>query len=149
MKRLSDIIDRVMRSEAQPEAAPSLPELRALAAKATPGPWQVIADELPCYLGAPHITRRIFAAWDHPQLKGPLGVVNCSVGLPGIEGERAQHFVHIDADDADFIAAANPTAVLALCDRLERLEAALRRVAKFGVYEPAGPAAHIAREALK
>lgn len=82
----------------------------------TAGPWQVIETNIPHRLGGHHVERRIFATWDHPQLKGPLGVVNHSVGVGAEEGLPSIHLVQIDAPDAAFIAAANPLAIRTLLD---------------------------------
>lgn len=90
----------------------------ALAAKPTPGPYRVITDEIPHKLGGTHKERRIFTTWDHPQLKGPLGVVNHSFGLGAKDGDPAVHMVAISEADAAYIAACSP-------DRLERILTAL------------------------
>lgn len=71
----------------------------------TRGPWRVVVDEHPHSNGGTHVERRIFTEWDHPQLKGPMGVVNMSVGL-GAEKKGARHFVSLSAADAALIAAA-------------------------------------------
>lgn len=94
-------------------------ELKKLAEAATPGDWQVIETDLPCRLGRPHIERRIFTAKDHPQLKAPYPVVNGSVAL-GTDETPVHHMVSIRAEDAAFIAAANPDSVLALIAEVER-----------------------------
>ena len=106
--------------------------LRQLAEAATSGPWQVITDEHPHYHGGTHKERRIFTVWHHPQLKGPWGIVNNSVGIGAEKGGPARHMVSIEEKNADYIAAANPTAILALLDTidvqrrlLERAEAVL------------------------
>ncbi|MCK8667232.1 ead/Ea22-like family protein [Pseudomonas azerbaijanoccidens] len=87
--------------------------LKDLAEVATQGGWQVIETELPCRLGRPHVERRIFTTKDHPQLKAPWPVVNGSVAL-GTDESPVHHMVSMTAEDAAFIAAANPAAVLAL-----------------------------------
>jgi hypothetical protein len=94
----------------------------ALAAKPTPGPWLVHVKEIPHMYGGKHVERRIFTTWNHPQLKGPIGVVNGSVGVPAEKGEPAVHMVSIEAVDAAFIAACSP-------DRIRRLLAAARQSA--------------------
>ncbi|MGF6669167.1 hypothetical protein [Pseudomonas monsensis] len=88
-------------------------KLKKLAEAATQGGWQVIETELPCRLGLPHVERRIFTTKDHPQLKAPYPVVNGSVAL-GTDETPVHHMVSMTAEDAAFIAAANPAAVLAL-----------------------------------
>ena len=100
-------------------------ELKRLAESATSGDWQVIETELPCRLGLPHIERRIFTAKDHPQLKAPYPVVNGSVAL-GTDETPVHHMVSIRAEDAAFIAAANPDAVLALIAEVEVLREEVR-----------------------
>jgi hypothetical protein len=55
----------------------------------TLGPWQVAEDKRPYSIKrlsgqmhhGEHTERRIFTAWDHPQLKAPQGVVNSSVAV--------------------------------------------------------------------
>ena len=74
--------------------------------KHTPGPWQVITDEHPHFAGGKHIERRIFTAWDHPQMKGPTGVVNLSIGIGAEKGDKARPLVSISEADARLIAAA-------------------------------------------
>lgn len=98
-------------------------ELKKAAECATQGEWQVIETEFPCRIGSPHIERRIFTVKDHPQLKGPYPVVNGSVAL-GTEEFPVYHIVSISEQDAAFIAAANPSAVLALIAENERVNAA-------------------------
>ena len=94
-------------------------ELKRLAEAATQGEWQVIETELPCRIVRPHVERRIFTAKDHPQLKAPYPVVNGSVAL-GTDETPVHHMVSMIAEDAAFIAAANPTAVMALIAENER-----------------------------
>ena len=94
-------------------------ELKRLAEAATQGEWQVIETELPCRIGRPHVERRIFTAKDHPQLKAPYPVVNGSVAL-GTDETPVHHMVSMTAEDAAYIAAANPAAVLALIAENER-----------------------------
>lgn len=72
----------------------------------TPGPWQVVTDEHPHHLGGKHIQRRIFTEWDHPQLKGPLGVVNVHLCVGAKQGDPAVRFVNINDGDASLISAA-------------------------------------------
>lgn len=92
---------------------PDLATLKVVAEAATQGEWQVIETELPCGIGRPHVERRIFTVKDHPQLKGPYPIVNGSVAL-GTDESPVHHMVSMKAEDAAFIAAANPAAVLAL-----------------------------------
>ncbi|WP_252958977.1 ead/Ea22-like family protein [Pseudomonas simiae] len=99
---------------------PDLAHLQQLAEAATQGEWQVIETELPCRIGRPHVERRIFTVKDHPQLKGPYPIVNGSVAL-GTDESPVHHMVSITATDAEFIAAANPSVVLALITEIERL----------------------------
>lgn len=105
------------------EKALEAPELTA-------GPRQVVEEKIPHRLGGHHVKRRIFATWYHPQLKGPLGVVNHSVGIGAEEGSPSIHLVQIDAPDAAFIAAANPLSIRTL---LDAHASALRDAAKLRV----------------
>ena len=93
-------------------------ELKRLADAATQGEWQVIETELPCRLGLSHIERRIFTVKDHPQLEAPYPVVNGSVAL-GTDETPVHHMVSMTAENAAFIAAANPEAIKALIEELE------------------------------
>jgi len=89
----------------------TLTEFRALASKATPGEWwrRISQTGLCAYLYADgHLLADLHSYTEGP---GP---------------DRAQR----DANAA-WIAAASPTAILALIERLERAEAALRPFAKF------------------
>lgn len=99
-----------------------LAHLQQLAKAATQGEWQVIETELPCRIGRPHVERRIFTVKDHPQLKAPYPIVNGSVAL-GTDESPVHHMVSITAQDAEFIAAANPAAVLALVSEIIALRA--------------------------
>lgn len=74
--------------------------------KITRGPWQVIREEHPHHLGGKHVEFRIFTTWSHPQLKGPMPVVNGSVGVGAEKGGPPRHMVWIDEADAYLIAAA-------------------------------------------
>ena len=95
-------------------------ELReALAAGPTEGPWGVEITEHPYKLNEiqrTHIERRIFTKWDHPQLKGPIGVVNRSIGLGGI------NFTSIEEVDAAYIAACDPSTIRTLLDERDAAE---------------------------
>ena len=93
-----------------------LDELERLAREATPGPWccESCGEERADGLGD---TRLICApSNDHP------GKTQC---LAAMEGHPSEY-----ANDAAFIAAANPAAVLALIERLRVAEAAVRVFAK-------------------
>ena len=83
-------------------------DLRARAEAATPRPWEqngmdVVAD-----------TRR--------QVCCGQGVFECC-GIPDIEGDVFPVVGRCELTDAAFIAAANPTTILALCDALEARDA--------------------------
>lgn len=95
----------------------------ALAARPTPGPWQVITDEHPHYLGGRHIERRIGTTWHDPQIKGPTAVVNQSLGIGAEKGDKGITFVSIERQDADYIAKANPDRITRVLAELERLQA--------------------------
>lgn len=87
----------------------------------TPGPWVVVTTSHPHCLGGKHVERRIFTGWDHPQMKGPIGVVNTSVGLGAEKGGPAIHMVSLREEDARLIAAAPD-----LFEALQAAEFALR-----------------------
>lgn len=106
----------------QTYAGHTLAEIKAAAEAATPGPWQIITDEHPHYLGRKHRERRVFTTWKHPQLGDFAPVVNGSVGIPSAKGEKPIHMVSIEANNANHIAAANPATVLSLAARIEYLE---------------------------
>lgn len=76
--------------------------------KATPGEWQVIEDSIPWSFSdgrtGNHTQRRIFTAWDHPQLKGPVGVTNIAYGIGLHDAEKkGVQFVSMSREDADAI----------------------------------------------
>ena len=96
------------------ESPPPAPTLRELAERATPGPWVHAAPG------------EVAIVW-----AGSIIVADC--GNKGVSKSDA---------DADFIAAANPAAVLALYAELDQLRAALREaqraVAKCHAFAVAG-----------
>ncbi|MGO2201206.1 hypothetical protein [Pseudomonas helleri] len=96
-------------------------ELKRLADAATQGEWQVVETKLPCRLGLAHIERRIFTVKDHPQLEASYPIVNGSVAL-GTDETPVHHMVSMTAENAAFIAAANPVAIKALIDENEQLK---------------------------
>jgi hypothetical protein len=97
-----------------------LAQMRALVDAATDGPWEVLAEPHPDYPVA--VERRIITTWHHPQLKGPVGVVNHATVVDG----KMQ--VSIDAADAEFIAAARSFVPDALAE-IERLAGENDRIA--------------------
>lgn len=107
-------------------AGRTLAEIKAAAEAATPGPWKTVTDEHPHCRGGKHRERRIFTAWEHPQLRDFAPVVNGSVGIPAEKGGKPIHMVSIEANNADHIAAANPATVLAMAARIEELETDLQ-----------------------
>lgn len=82
-----------------------LEALRKLAEAATPGPWEATG----------------WAPKDADWLEPPNCIVDSPHGLIADTSESDR-----DEADAAFIAAANPTAVLSLCDRVAALERELR-----------------------
>jgi uncharacterized protein CbrC (UPF0167 family) len=82
-----------------------LDELKQAALAATPGPWAV-SD----------VKGDVGTIWQH----GSGG----AIAWPNFENETGHHHPF---EDATFIAKANPTAILELVERVEGLEAALRR----------------------
>lgn len=114
----------------------------------TRGPWRVVVDEHPHRLGGKHVERRIFTQWEHPQLKGPLGVVNMGVGI-GNHDQAARHMVSMSEADARLIAAAPDmlNALRSLLRHAERVNEVLEQ--ECGVrFVDAGPL-DMARDALK
>jgi hypothetical protein len=92
-----------------------LDKLEALARAATPGPWQVLTDEHVTYAEAyTHKERRIFTVDQNAQLGSIYPVVNSSRGIAANRGDPPIWMVSIEQQNADFIAAANPAAVLEL-----------------------------------
>lgn len=107
----------------KPPVAGLVERLRELLAKATRGDWQVIVEKHPHYLGGEHTERRIFTTWNDPQLKGPWGVVNSSIGIAVEREQPVRHMVSISAEDAALICEMRN----ALSDLLSALEALSRR----------------------
>ncbi len=93
--------------------------LRKAAGAATPGPYKIVVDEYPHYLGGKHVERRIFTRRNHPQLKGAYPVVNGSVGLGATKDGPSQHMVRMSDEDAEYLAAASPERILALMAALD------------------------------
>lgn len=121
-------------------------ELRTLAEKATRGQWQVVETKHPWHLpekpvmGIPafegetfpersgeHTERRIFTVWNDPQTKSPYPIVTGSIGIGVVQGTPI-HMTEISADNAAFIAAASPPAILGLLTRITTLEAENERL---------------------
>lgn len=92
-------------------------ELRRVAEAATPGPWRMVPDERTYRDLNGHPTgNEYIAGYDvHSDAREIIG---CEGINPAQE------------TDAAFIAAANPATVLALLDRVERLEHTLRDIAE-------------------
>lgn len=89
----------------------SLAQVVALLDRATPGGWTVVEDKLPWSFtdgrSGVHTQRRICTAWDHPQMQGPLGITNLSIGVGLHDAERkGVQFVSMSREDADAIVAA-------------------------------------------
>lgn len=88
-----------------------LDAIKERANKATEGPWKIFEDsevKAGCQIGT---------AWDHPQAKGPVGIVNLATSVTGGE---IKNCVYIQSDDARFIAHARQD-VPALVAEVERL----------------------------
>lgn len=95
--------ETLLRLEAKMTTLPlNIPELVALATKATQGKWR----DLPCpqWARGQHMIRNDGLEW-------------------GCFGEIAQ----AGPEDAAFIAAASPAVILALCERVQRAEGLLER----------------------
>jgi hypothetical protein len=100
---------------------PDIKLLKELAEKATPGPWRVIIDDD----GKPLSGR--------PSVQAPDELDCAIVGWDGFIKEhwrsaRGDKEIHANAS---FIAAANPQTIIALCERVEKLEAALKPFAEY------------------
>lgn len=100
-------------------------DLRALAAKATPGPWSIVGSNI----------------WADNANEGPdpAQIVASALGRP-------------HEDNAAYIAACDPQTILALLDRAERAEAALGSL-RSGLIEvirlsPDAPGAAYAKQVL-
>lgn len=123
---------------ADPLTPETLAALREAVEKMTPGPWQVVVTEHPYSFERAdgttahgvHVERRIFTAWEHPQMHGPIGVVNYATGI----GAR---FVSIREADARLIAAV--PALLEAAEENERLRAALVAIARDNELVDANP----------
>ena len=74
--------------------------------KHTPGPWKVVEQLIPHYLGGHHVARTIYTGWDHPQMKGPLPVVCIATGIPENHSDEAVRFCSISDADARLISTA-------------------------------------------
>lgn len=93
-----------------------LKELKALAGKATPGPWAAASD---------WERAAVYSTSKDAYPKGKRVV--CSGNQNNKGRYNAESWSGSDWSDAAFIAAANPAAVTALIDRLEAAEAELAR----------------------
>lgn len=100
-------------------------QLRKVAQAATPGPWQVILDEHPYYLGGTHKERRIATTWIQGQLKDFMPIVNGSIGLGETKDGPVRHMVWIEAKDAAHIATFNPALIAKLLDVVEAAQKAM------------------------
>lgn len=116
-------------------------ELKKLAEAATRGPWEVKVDKHPHFRNGNHTEHRIRTAWVHGQLKDHYPVVTTSVGIPEFEKGKPCHMVSISKEDAAYIAAANPAAILDLLAIQAQLVAALSKSKRYvsGAYECAFP----------
>lgn len=89
--------------------------IKKRANKATEGPWKIFEDSEVkggCQIGT---------AWDHPQAKGPVGIVNLATSVTGGE---IKNCVYIQGDNARFIAHARQDvpALIAEVERLQRFK---------------------------
>jgi len=94
-------------------------ELKRLADAATPGGWAVVEQKYPHRYMRRHIERMIVTAYDDGQLKSPYPIVATATGV-GI-GDKPIYFCHISEENAEYIAAANPAAILALLAHIDSL----------------------------
>lgn len=83
---------------------------------ATKGEWEVYEESDGTHIGT---------SWDHPQLKSPLPIVSLSVSV-----KEPHHRIHIDKEDAEFIAHAREDIPMLLdeVDRLRKNEVEYRRM---------------------
>lgn len=98
------------------------------AEKATPGPWRVLEEE--CSLNdlgrengftSATTQRLIGTTWEHGQLHGPAPIITTAHGPFHDPPTR----IYLSEGNAAHIAAANPTAVLALCATIAELRGLL------------------------
>jgi hypothetical protein len=115
---------------AAPASRPlDLEAIKAREQAATDGPWQIVedryedAESVAGKLAGRVAQRRIFTAWDHPQLHGPTGVVNGYTTIGTVAGVSPHHGVSIEERDAEFIAHARED-IPALLAEVERLQQA-------------------------
>ena len=98
-----------------------LEAIKERANKATEGPWKIFEDSEVkggCQIGT---------VWDHPQAKGPVGIVNLATSVTGGE---IKNCVYIQDDDARFIAHARQDvpALIAEVERLQRYETKVDKI---------------------
>lgn len=110
-------------------------ELKKLAEAASRGPWEVKVDKHPHFRNGNHTEHRIRTAWVHGQLKDHYPVVTTSVGIPEFENGQPCHMVSISKEDAAYIAAANPAAILELLDIQAQLVEALKNARVYVSHE--------------
>lgn len=89
----------------------------------TPGPWVVLRNAYPHYIGGYHIELTIFTEWKHPQSKQRVPVACTSQGIGRNQGDPNMHFTSISEADARVMAAAPELLAYAQCeDALSRGE---------------------------
>lgn len=100
-----------------------LDALESLAKSATAGPWVVRTAEytIATLVQTKHIAREIATEAIHPESQDHAPIV-ATVHRIAVE-EWARYGVHMSAEDAAYIAAANPAVILALIERLREAEA--------------------------
>lgn len=108
-----------------------IPNLREKAVAATPGPWE---------------------AWKHPESNGYWYVDRTArIEAKSAFGDIATCSTGIEETakaNAAFIAASNPAAVIALCDRIAELENALEQYADESLWESGSLNEQLAQEVL-
>lgn len=82
---------------------------------ATAGEWKAYEKSDGMHIGT---------SWDHPQLKSPLPIVSLSVSV-----KEPHHRIHIDKEDAEFIAHAR-TDIPILLNEISRLKEDMQEISE-------------------
>lgn len=104
-------------------------DLRRLAEQATPGPWATMRDFPLAIVPSDQINRLVGGSIDpadDARFAQEIAVVQEATMFDGWEAFTRRFDRDRNRADAAYIAAANPTVVLGLLDRIEALEGALR-----------------------
>lgn len=145
-----DLSDLRAKAEAATKTEDDFSELRDLAKRLPPGPWGWFGGESSFYLATKHSGRLYLMAFERRGMNGAQPVFRTGhtitpaadlaqfeVGdksVVGFKEARKNRSVYrydvrgFDNDVAKWMAAANPSTILSLIDRVERLEEALKLV---------------------